>query len=74
MPTTLRASLEKRLVAGIAASALAVLGCSVCVLESEPARDDAAPQQPFWAAASASNNLAAVELCRSHASSWSAAP
>lgn len=63
-----RASVGTRVVAGVAAATLAVLGSSVGVLKWEAAQQEPeAAQQPFWSYDSSASNLAVVELYRSGA-------
>jgi hypothetical protein len=63
-----RSRYEKRMVAGIAATMCAVLGCSVGVLaqgEPLPSADEQSELQPFWSTEASASNLAVVELYRS---------
>jgi hypothetical protein len=75
MPSTSRTRLEKRLVAGIAASMVAALGCSVAVIEHDPASAAAGEEsRPFWSTDASTSNLSVVELYRSNDATWERTP
>ncbi|RYZ07530.1 MAG: hypothetical protein EOO73_11135 [Myxococcales bacterium] len=75
MSTADHASYEKRLVAGIATTMLALLGSSVLLLGQQRAPSaPEAKEQPFWSSDATASNLAVVELQRSSGSPWGQSP